>query len=90
MLITGDVLAQDFIPELPPSWVPKLSIPRDTFDMRCPRGSKLTLYNKCQHEIFALFGDSSRWDGMVEKLILYEVGKKTMLNHIWVPAAPKS
>lgn len=65
---------QELIPELPPSWVPKLSIPRDAFDMRCPRGSKLCLYHKAQHEIFALFGDCSRWDGMVEKLVLFEVG----------------
>lgn len=64
---------QDIIPDIPPSWVPKMVIPRDAFDMRCPRGSKLTLYKKCQHEIFALFGDSSRWDGMVEKLVVYEV-----------------
>jgi hypothetical protein len=64
---------QDLIPDIPPSWVPKMVIPRDAYDMRCPRGSKLTLYKKCQHEIFALFGDSSRWDGMVEKLVVYEV-----------------
>ena len=36
------------VPEMPPSWVPKLSIARDAFDMRCPRGSKLTLYHRCQ------------------------------------------
>eukprot|EP00983_Pelagomonas_calceolata_P060069 1146208-Pelagomonas_calceolata.AAC.19 len=65
---------QDLIPDIPPSWVPKMVIPRDAFDMRCPRGSKLTLYKKCQHEIFALFGDSSRWDGMVEKIVVYELG----------------
>ncbi|GFR42728.1 hypothetical protein Agub_g3646 [Astrephomene gubernaculifera] len=61
----------DVVPDIPPSWVPKLTIPRDAFDMRCPRGSKLTLYRRCQHEIFARFGDCSRWDGMVEKLVLY-------------------
>lgn len=65
--------SQDLIPDIPPSWVPKMVIPRDAYDMRCPRGSKLTLYKKCQHEIFALFGDSSRWDGMVEKIVVYEV-----------------
>ncbi|GFH12468.1 uncharacterized protein HaLaN_08166 [Haematococcus lacustris] len=64
---------------MPPSWVPKLSIPRDAFDMRCPRGSKLTLYHCSQHEIFALFGDCSRWDGMVEKLLLYQVGDPNSL-----------
>ncbi len=27
----------DVVPDLPPSWVPKLVVPRDAFDMRCPR-----------------------------------------------------
>lgn len=29
----------DLLPDLPPSWVPKLTIPRDMLDMRCPRVS---------------------------------------------------
>lgn len=66
---------QDFVPDIPPSWVPKLTIPRDAFDMRCPRGSKLTLFNKCQREIFALFGDCNRYDGMVEKIVMYAVSE---------------
>jgi hypothetical protein len=66
---------QEVVSDMPPSWVPKLSIPRDTFDMRCPRGSKLTLYHRAQHEIFALFGECNRYDGMVEKLVLYEVSE---------------
>lgn len=53
----GGVGDSGLVPEVPPSWVPKLSIPRDAFDMRCPRGSKLSLYSRCQHEIYALFGD---------------------------------
>jgi len=62
------------IPGMPPSWVPRLQIGRDSLDMRCPRGIKSLLYHRCQHEIFALFGECCRWDGMVEKLTLYEVG----------------
>lgn len=58
---------------MPPSWVPKLQIGRDILDMRCPRGVKAVLYKRCQHEIFALFGECSRWDGIVERLTLYEV-----------------
>lgn len=27
----------DLLPDLPPSWVPKLTVPRDMLDMRCPR-----------------------------------------------------
>ena len=67
----------EVVPETPPSWVPKLSIPRDAFDMRCPRGNKLTLYYRCQHEIFARFGDCSRYDGMVEKLIVFADDERT-------------
>ena len=67
------------VPGMPPSWVPRLQIGRDSLDMRCPRGIKTVLYHKCQHEIFALFGECSRWDGMVEKLTLYEVGHRTVL-----------
>eukprot|EP00878_Enallax_costatus_P044098 GHUV01052309.1.p2 GENE.GHUV01052309.1~~GHUV01052309.1.p2 ORF type:complete len:122 (-),score=22.63 GHUV01052309.1:267-632(-) len=29
----------DLLPDMPPSWVPKLTIPRDMLDMRCPRVS---------------------------------------------------
>jgi hypothetical protein len=58
---------------MPPSWVPKLCIPRDAYDMRCPRGAKLTLYARSQHEIFAVFGECCRYDGMVEKLVMFEV-----------------
>ncbi|DBA69786.1 TPA: hypothetical protein ACH3X2_012508 [Trebouxia sp. C0005] len=60
------------VPGMPPSWVPRLQIGRDSLDMRCPRGIKSLLYHRCQHEIFALFGECCRWDGMVEKLTLYE------------------
>lgn len=61
------------IPGMPPSWAPRLQIGRDSLDMRCPRGVKTLLYHRCQHEIFALFGECCRWDGMVDKLTLYEV-----------------
>ena len=27
----------DLLPDLPPSWVPKLGVSRDMMDMRCPR-----------------------------------------------------
>ena len=61
------------IPGMPPSWAPRLQIGRDSLDMRCPRGVKAVLYHRCQHELFALFGECCRWDGMVEKLTLYQV-----------------
>mmetsp|Transcript_27648 Transcript_27648/g.69682 ORF Transcript_27648/g.69682 Transcript_27648/m.69682 type:complete len:469 (+) Transcript_27648:102-1508(+) len=63
--------------DLPPSWVPKLHIPRDKLDMRCPKGMKAVLYSRCQHEMFALFGECGRWDGMVEKLTIYGDDERT-------------
>ena len=42
------------VPEMPPSWVPKLSIARDAFDMKCPRGSRLTLYRRCQVGVYCV------------------------------------
>ena len=58
--------------EMPPSWVPKLKISQEAFDTVCPRGHKTTKYAKCQHEIFAVFGPCMRWDGMVERLCIFE------------------
>eukprot|EP00803_Ostreobium_quekettii_P006145 evm.model.scf_58.17 EVM.evm.TU.scf_58.17 scf_58:148652-165934(+) len=69
----------DALVDMPPSWVPKLTIGRDVFDMRCPRGQKSTAYRKCQHEIFALFGECSRWDGMVERLTRFEDEDRTVV-----------
>eukprot|EP00775_Hariotina_reticulata_P013287 gene13287-13418_t len=61
----------DLLPDLPPSWVPKLSIPADMLDMRCPRGCRTTVYSRCTHEIFAGYGECARWDGLVERLTRY-------------------
>lgn len=48
----------------------------------CLQGSKLTLYARCAHEIFAHFGDSSRWDGMVERLVLYDNDARTQVAEV--------
>jgi len=61
---------QEFI-DMPPSWVPKLQIPREVFDMRCPKGMKLTIFEKATYEVFAMFGECARWDGMVSRLTLH-------------------
>lgn len=63
----------EIVPDMPSSWVPRLAIAHDMVDMRCPKGAKTTMYHKAQHEVFALFGECCRWDGMVEKLTLFEV-----------------
>ena len=57
--------------EMPPSWVPKLRISRENFDTMCPRGQKITKYLKCTHEIFAVFGECSRWDGLTQRLCTF-------------------
>ena len=57
--------------EMPPSWVPKLRISRENFDTMCPRGQKITKFLKCTHEIFAVFGECSRWDGLTQRLCTF-------------------
>lgn len=57
--------------EMPRSWVPKMAIAQEDFDTTCPRGHKTTRYHRCIHELFAVFGVCSRWDGLVEKLCTF-------------------
>lgn len=57
--------------EMPASWVPKMVIAQEDFDTTCPRGHKTTRYHRCIHELFAVFGPCSRWDGLVEKLCTF-------------------
>ena len=56
---------------MPPSWVPKLAIAQDRFDIMCPRGYKITRYHRCTHEVFARFGECSRWDGQIQRLCTF-------------------
>lgn len=60
------------VPGPPPSWVPKLAVPRQLVDLRCPRGAKTVLHARAQLELFAWFGECARWDGMVQRATLYE------------------
>ena len=59
--------------DMPPSWVPKLRIPREVFDMRCPKGTKIIAFDHCVYEIYAIFGECARWDGKVSKLTIFQV-----------------
>lgn len=61
------------VPGPPASWVPKLAVSRELVDLRCPRGGKTVLYARAQLELFAWFGECARWDGMVQRITLYEV-----------------
>ena len=58
--------------DMPKSWCASIQIPQDIFDLRCPKGSKERRYYKCIHEVFAMFGDTARWDGMIERLIIFQ------------------
>ena len=42
----------------------------------------MTLYHRAQHELFAHYGDCSRWDGMVERLVLYCDDERTAVSEI--------
>ncbi|KAL4458559.1 hypothetical protein ABPG75_013424 [Micractinium tetrahymenae] len=59
-------------PEMPPSWVPPLSISRERLDMRCPRGQKVVAYRQARRELYARYGECGRWDGLVERLTTYD------------------
>jgi hypothetical protein len=58
--------------EMPFSWVPKLVIPRDMLDMRVPKGAKKIIYRHSEHELFALFGETSKFDGCIERLSIFQ------------------
>ena len=59
---------------MPATWVPPLVLSREKLDLRCPKGLKRTMYRQCQREIMARFGECARWDGLVERYTLFEVG----------------
>ena len=61
-----------FAADIPRSWCKDIQIAQDIFDLRCPKGSRTTRYHKCIHELFSMFGDTSRWDGMTERLSIFQ------------------
>ena len=61
------------MPDMPSSWVTKLRFSQEMMDMRCPKGIRTIQYWRCQHEMFAVFGETSRWDGLAERLTIYQV-----------------
>jgi hypothetical protein len=38
---------------MPPSWSPKLFVPKDKFLELCPKGEKTLFFKKCKVEFFA-------------------------------------
>lgn len=56
-----------------PSWAPPLRVTQQQLDVRCPGGHRATRYATCLHELYAVHGDSSRWDGLIDKRTRYVV-----------------
>ncbi len=54
-------------------WAPAPRVTQDMLDKRCPGSHRATRYHRCLHELYALHGEHSRWDGLVEKRTLYTV-----------------
>ena len=46
---------------MPLSWVPPLVLTRERLDLRCPQGTKAVQYRQARREMFAAFGEASRW-----------------------------
>lgn len=67
---------------MPSSWVPKLVLTQKQFDMRCPRGTRSTIYRRCVHDVFAHFGEAARWDGLLERLTLYHDLARTKVKEV--------
>ncbi|MCO5551284.1 hypothetical protein L7F22_004783 [Adiantum nelumboides] len=49
---------------------------------RSPKGVKKTHYYRCTHELYSFYGDFVRWDGLIERIILYEDDEKTNVVEI--------
>ncbi|KAI5079565.1 hypothetical protein GOP47_0005044 [Adiantum capillus-veneris] len=67
---------------LPASWVTQLKIPMEAYVTRCPKGVKKTHYYRCTHELYSFYGDFVRWDGLIERIILYEDDERTNVVEI--------
>ncbi|KAH7425775.1 hypothetical protein KP509_11G070000 [Ceratopteris richardii] len=67
---------------LPASWVPVLNISIDAYITRCPQGVKKTHYYRCTHELYSFYGDFVRWDGLIERMILYHDDERTSVFEI--------
>lgn len=57
--------------EMPSTWVPRLVVPREVLDTRAPKGNKKVIYQFSEHETFALFGETSKFDGCTERLTIF-------------------
>jgi hypothetical protein len=72
---------------MPFSWVPKLVVPRDMLDMRVPKGAKKIIYRHSEHEVFALFGETSKFDGCIERLSIFQDEAHQIKCEVWRSSA---
>jgi len=76
--ITGADSA-DIALDLPPSWCPKLFLPKSAFDTLAPGRKKVKLYYKSKLEIFA---DYSEPDGLVQRVTAYDDRERTVEREV--------
>jgi hypothetical protein len=62
------------------TWVPRVELSRKELDTRCPRGAKEIKYYKAKYQIFATFGERARWDGLTERVMLYNDEARSRLK----------
>jgi hypothetical protein len=44
------------------------------------KGTKVTVYHKCTLEIFAPYGENARWDGLTQRISVFEDEARTILE----------
>jgi len=65
--------------DLPPSWCPKLFLPKSAFDTLAPGKKKVKLYYKSRLEIFA---DYSEPDGLVQRVTMFDDRERTIEREV--------
>ncbi|KAK9804932.1 hypothetical protein WJX73_000485 [Symbiochloris irregularis] len=67
-------------PGMPGPWVSAHAVTPDMVDKRCPTGARSRAYLRCTRDSFAWAGLHARWDGMIERISLYEDEERTQLE----------
>jgi hypothetical protein len=83
----------------PCSFQVTLRVPCSSLSLRTPspsrpllsrraQGTRVTLFHRCQAEIFARFGECSRWDGLVQRVTAYADDDRTVPTEVRAPPPP--
>lgn len=46
------------------------------------QGSRVTVYRRCTHEIFAPYGECARWDGLVERVTRFANDDRQVVEEV--------